>query len=273
MNVVGLPEYDYPAPWLLPQLPTDQDASQLPEIDFPMPYMVGRPFSLEGFYQERQTQSCPVSSISAPPGLEDLVEPEEAAAKFMAVEVARRREAEATSFFQSASTQWSPPCSQFDGSLNAPFHAETPGFLPPSPCQQLCQLPPYLASPNQAPMMPLLLDSLLSTQAPLHPNQSPYFNAQFSTSPQVPPSWAAQQAHTLPAPELGSPECPTIGSRGHFNGECKPCAFLYTKGCGNGASCSFCHLCDAGEKKRRGKEKRAAKYTAKKEIANTIMYL
>lgn len=270
MKVAGLPEYDYPAPWLLPQFPQEQSASKLPETGFPLPYMVGRPFSLEGFYEERQTQSCPVSTISAPPGLEDEVEPEEAAARFMALEVARRREAEASHYFQSASTQWSPPCSQLDGSLGAAFLSETPQFLPPSPCRQLCQLPPYLVTPKQAPVMPLLLDSLLSTQASLHSNQSPYFSAQFNAScgpPPVASPWAAQQTE----PEVGSPACPTVGSKGHFDGTCKPCAFLYTKGCGNGASCAFCHLCDAGEKKRRGQQKRAAKHTAKKEGVNILM--
>lgn len=56
-------------------------------------------------------------------------------------------------------------------------------------------------------------------------------------------------------PELGSPELPTVGSAGHHAGTCKPCAFYHTKGCGNGVNCSFCHLCPAGEKKRRQKEK------------------
>eukprot|EP00928_Gymnodinium_smaydae_P072365 TRINITY_DN55739_c0_g1_i1.p1 TRINITY_DN55739_c0_g1~~TRINITY_DN55739_c0_g1_i1.p1 ORF type:complete len:438 (-),score=46.18 TRINITY_DN55739_c0_g1_i1:380-1636(-) len=60
-----------------------------------------------------------------------------------------------------------------------------------------------------------------------------------------------------PAP--GSLEMPSIGSAGHAFRECKPCAFLYTKGCENGAMCKFCHLCDAGEKKKRQKEKKLAR--------------
>ncbi|OLQ14196.1 hypothetical protein AK812_SmicGene1688 [Symbiodinium microadriaticum] len=40
--------------------------------------------------------------------------------------------------------------------------------------------------------------------------------------------------------------------------ECRPCAFLYAKGCQNGAMCLFCHLCDKGEKKRRQKAKKAS---------------
>jgi hypothetical protein len=54
--------------------------------------------------------------------------------------------------------------------------------------------------------------------------------------------------------ELGSSSCPTQGSRGHSMRMCKPCAFV-VKGCQSGMDCKFCHLCEAGEKKRRKKEK------------------
>lgn len=52
-------------------------------------------------------------------------------------------------------------------------------------------------------------------------------------------------------------ELPSVGSAGHAFGTCKPCGFFYAKGCLNGATCSFCHLCDRGEKKRRQKQKKA----------------
>jgi len=48
---------------------------------------------------------------------------------------------------------------------------------------------------------------------------------------------------------------PTLGSAGHFSGQCKPCAFVNTKGCKSGYECKFCHLCAPGEKKRRKREK------------------
>eukprot|EP00403_Amphidinium_massartii_P027371 CAMPEP_0178400326 /NCGR_PEP_ID=MMETSP0689_2-20121128/15732_1 /TAXON_ID=160604 /ORGANISM="Amphidinium massartii, Strain CS-259" /LENGTH=252 /DNA_ID=CAMNT_0020021119 /DNA_START=103 /DNA_END=861 /DNA_ORIENTATION=+ len=48
---------------------------------------------------------------------------------------------------------------------------------------------------------------------------------------------------------------PTVGSMAHFEGNCKPCAFFHTKGCRQGPNCEFCHLCDAGERKKRRKEK------------------
>eukprot|EP00403_Amphidinium_massartii_P011941 CAMPEP_0178422858 /NCGR_PEP_ID=MMETSP0689_2-20121128/27392_1 /TAXON_ID=160604 /ORGANISM="Amphidinium massartii, Strain CS-259" /LENGTH=289 /DNA_ID=CAMNT_0020044439 /DNA_START=58 /DNA_END=927 /DNA_ORIENTATION=- len=48
---------------------------------------------------------------------------------------------------------------------------------------------------------------------------------------------------------------PSIGSVGHYSRQCTPCAFIHTKGCSNGKTCRFCHLCDKGEKKRRQKQK------------------
>lgn len=55
--------------------------------------------------------------------------------------------------------------------------------------------------------------------------------------------------------ELGTSDLPTMGSEGHRYGSCKPCAFVHTKGCGNGVQCQFCHLCSPGEKKRRQRER------------------
>jgi len=61
----------------------------------------------------------------------------------------------------------------------------------------------------------------------------------------------------------GSVGMPSIGSAGHHLRQCKPCAFVATAGCSNGAECTFCHLCDPGEKKRRQKEKRVVRSTAR----------
>lgn len=75
------------------------------------------------------------------------------------------------------------------------------------------------------------------------------------------PTSVVKLSELLPEPlapqqRLGSADVPTLGSLSHFAGECKPCAFLYTKGCSNGVECPFCHLCPPGEKKRRQKEKK-----------------
>jgi len=57
-------------------------------------------------------------------------------------------------------------------------------------------------------------------------------------------------AHTAPTEAY-------VGSRGHGRGLCKPCAFFPKQGCSLASSCSFCHLCAAGERKRRKKELKA----------------
>jgi len=61
-------------------------------------------------------------------------------------------------------------------------------------------------------------------------------------------------AEALPEPEIGSEEMPSVGSIEHYNGTCKPCAFM-ARGCTSGVDCPFCHLCDINEKKRRRKDK------------------
>jgi len=55
---------------------------------------------------------------------------------------------------------------------------------------------------------------------------------------------------------------PSLGSAYHFAGLCKPCVFFHSeKGCENGTDCLHCHICAAGEKKRRRKQvKQASKY-------------
>lgn len=68
-------------------------------------------------------------------------------------------------------------------------------------------------------------------------------------------------AEALPEPEVVSAEVPTRGSAGHLFGACKPCAFVHTKGCGNGFDCPFCHLCMPDEIRRRKKAKRVSKHT------------
>ncbi|CAE7577223.1 DJA6 [Symbiodinium sp. CCMP2456] len=78
----------------------------------------------------------------------------------------------------------------------------------------------------------------------------------------IPPTYAPpdhlkakQLAVTTPlqvsSPVLGSEVLPSLGSGAHATGECRPCAFFHKNRCVTGRTCLFCHLCDAGEKKRR----------------------
>eukprot|EP00440_Ansanella_granifera_P006255 gb/GFBE01006783.1/.p1 GENE.gb/GFBE01006783.1/~~gb/GFBE01006783.1/.p1 ORF type:complete len:540 (+),score=58.05 gb/GFBE01006783.1/:1-1620(+) len=69
-------------------------------------------------------------------------------------------------------------------------------------------------------------------------------------------------------PPLGSPELPSRGSALHRWNACKPCAFVFAEGCQNAVECQFCHLCDAGEKKRRKKERQTTKKEVRDEFKN-----
>merc|ERR1719454_644713 len=53
-------------------------------------------------------------------------------------------------------------------------------------------------------------------------------------------------------------ELPSIGSLGHSQGTCKPCAYFHKGGCGNGTDCPFCHLCAAGTIEQRRRTKKSA---------------
>lgn len=63
-------------------------------------------------------------------------------------------------------------------------------------------------------------------------------------------------ASALAEHEVSFQQLSTLGSSGHGYGVCKPCAFVHTKGCGNGVQCPFCHLCAPDERKRRKQEKK-----------------
>jgi hypothetical protein len=87
-------------------------------------------------------------------------------------------------------------------------------------------------------------------------------------------------SEALPMPDpCGTPyqieTIPSLGSAGHQIGTCQPCAFFHKQGCGNGAQCSFCHLCGPGEKKKRQKEKIAALRNARQRNAmnDQMVYL
>lgn len=275
-DTLGLPEYDYPTPWSI------QDAPPLPGVEYPMPFImkntfmgfdVCRPPSLEEFYEERVIKSCPASGIGLPPGLEDFLEPEEAAARLVAAEKVFHREVKIVETQREEQAAYHLP----DGLFDAPADHEFADWYqfsplhPPSSAPRGQQFDFQRQSSSFSPTLqaaqplPLLLDSLVSAlpaqdncfyqqQAPL---QAPFFDARHVASEVLEPP-AAWAPHPQPNQlELGSPECPTIGSEGHRFGTCRPCAFLFTKGCSNGVMCSFCHLCDAGEKKKRMREKRA----------------
>jgi len=82
-----------------------------------------------------------------------------------------------------------------------------------------------------------------------------------ATTPKLPPAGPASRRRRAsavhPPPPPGEP-VPSKGSARHYNGTCRPCAWLHRSdgsGCRNAESCLYCHLCPEGELKRRKKVK------------------
>jgi len=130
----------------------------------------------------------------------------------------------------------------------APFYSApqvVPGALGTGGSPQKSPMPP---PPPRSPSGPGFLkkDPCLGVPAlhrPVHEKQP--FNLQ-----------SKQQVEQLLSDGFdGDPSAISAGSAEHGSGNCKPCAFLHTKGCENGSNCTFCHLCEPGEKKRRRKDK------------------
>merc|ERR1712188_202540 len=62
-------------------------------------------------------------------------------------------------------------------------------------------------------------------------------------------------------------ELPSVGSVGHYAGQCSRCCFFPKGRCTNGAACNFCHLDHERVRGKRGGSKKAAKRAAEQENA------
>jgi len=336
-KMLGLPEYDYPTPWSIAEAPNSTGK------EFPAPLVVkntfinfdiGRPASLEEFFLERLTQSCPVSGVSMPPdsgnasavpdvlhkdtGSLDMTEGQSTPSSMNDFTPVRMLDGismnlETPRFFPpppekppafhmnysspvSPAPLHAPPVFDIDwqspaapAPLYAPAHAMT-AINQPSHTQLQAsmfncdwQSPVPLSRHDTAPHTGVLdllnaisatPEAVQDTQVLQHSQRQPrrfqkqtymqqgyydaIFNEQICTPGFCLPTHGAKEFTSPQEAQLvGSPECPTVGSQGHWSGFCKPCAFFHTKGCGNGINCVFCHLCEEGAKKKRAKEKRS----------------
>jgi len=236
-NEEGLPTYDYPAPFFV--------RNAFIEAGVP------RTLSLEEFLEERRVHSCPVESS---PGL---------------------------GYEDSAATlpRGPSPLTTTGGAVNSALAAAASASAAVAAATR-CLMRGRVSrdSPSPGVQQPIFN---LPTQIPSHPDgcirgftpspsspvvQQPTFNlwlsdevSRRSTIPSSPPLWPQPPILRLAdaiaehSPDLA--EMPTLGPASHILGNCRPCAFYYTKGCGNGTQCSFCHICPPGEKKRRQKDK------------------
>lgn len=235
-SLTGLPDFDYPAPLFVKNTFIDTD--------------IGRPFSIDGFYEERQLRSCPGSALFGP--LEDC------------------QEFESSGWTFPVSTPECTPLLPYCQPRGVPFSIP----LPP-PESLLSTPPPRAAGIPLLPAEPLLsappprVEPLSSI--PLPPAEPPVLPAElaFQEAPTAPPAVPAPASapaapvlllsDALEAAASGAPALPSAGSSDHRLGTCKPCAHAYsTKGCRNGADCTFCHLCPPGELKRQQRVKRMA---------------
>jgi len=169
-------------------------------------------------------------------------------------------------------------------SANAPA-ASPPGLGGSDPAAPWCPAPQNSASappplPCGPPRVLQLVEALADTTTPLptsHPPPPPRVAPVAPLPPLVAPAGlplmpsrgllvpdAEPAEPDVVSASLGDLKLPSVGSAGHATGRCKPCAFAYSKGCENGATCRFCHLCEPGEKKRRQKEKQASRKAAVK---------
>eukprot|EP00971_Amphidinium_carterae_P170067 3369687-Amphidinium_carterae.1 len=110
--------------------------------------------------------------------------------------------------------------------------------------------PAYGAFPGAPPMQPAV--HAVSLAVPAQPFHSSIEAARESVAEGVATQVLCLDQALSP---LGG-DLPSVGSAEHPLGTCKPCAFFHKNGCEKGPECSFCHLCDDEEVKKRKREKK-----------------
>mmetsp|Transcript_43219 Transcript_43219/g.87114 ORF Transcript_43219/g.87114 Transcript_43219/m.87114 type:complete len:389 (+) Transcript_43219:116-1282(+) len=216
-RLAGLPEFEYPSPLFVKNTFIDTN--------------IGRPFSIDGFYEERQVRSCPTSALYATAEEEGVGDASSAAGGLTA----------------------ELPELENGGSL---FAGSTPEGMPVLPQCQPLGFPMSIPLPPAEP--PVLPAGLAFLEAPTVPPAAPA--ALPACAPAAP---VLLLSDALEATALGYQALPSVGSADHRLGTCKPCAHTYSaQGCKNGVQCPFCHLCPPGELKRQQKAKRWAQRKA-----------
>lgn len=136
--------------------------------------------------------------------------------------------------------------------------------MPPSPMAWQTPSPTYASAVYRSfhPMVPYMADQFAHSLAPTLQEAAESFTALGE--------WSEMQEGTAGYLDDGRPqdaekiaEFPqqhnalvSVGSAHHELGKCKPCAFIHRPvGCTDGVACTFCHLCEPGERKRRQKQK------------------
>lgn len=241
-----------------------------PDLFVDTPFVVRNTFidvrcppALDGFFQNRQIHSCPVTR---PVSFDDLSDC--CVAGLLGPDMDDPME-----LLRNSSMAICNSCERFDTPEPAVSTDSTRPFVQFAHGNQWgCELPiatePHVVRSWPVPrsfvpappveQAPVLLNNVAQPPPPPAPKQS--------VAPVV------RLAELLAVPREAGPcslERPSVGSWSHGLGACRPCAFLHTtNGCDNGISCPFCHVCDAGEKKRRQREKRVHKREVNRSSTN-----
>jgi len=225
--------------------------------------------SMERFYKEREVSTCPSAHIGR---LRNLFQEVDADAKGNGDDLDTRLPSEAP---DTRSVSEASPCNAAiwgNGVMGAPVLSLAEALEPPfQACSQVGSLLGGRASVVMMPAHSIFPDE--SGRDPRGASASTCDGAGAAAAGAWFPRVAGFEPQVEPSPPdhpaLGSDEMPTVGSAGHAAGSCKPCAFFHTVGCSNGLACSFCHLCDADERKRRRKTKLEARRAEKLREAST----
>lgn len=199
--------------------------------------------SLDAFYREREVLTCPSSKVGRLNGL------------FREPELLLEEEPSRSPLRGQPAGHAASRVLRLAEALGAPVGNHLANVETQTPASYAFQLPEILPAP---------LGTLPSAL------EVPYQPHTIAAAPRGMPALTTGMADLAgipqppPGPAPGSAELPSIGSREHAAGECKPCAFFHTVGCQNALSCPFCHLCEAGERKRRRREKLDARKAERK---------
>lgn len=241
----GLPEYDYPTP-----MPFDVAPRVGPAAADTTPRTT-RLASFDGFFQA--IRSCPNSDSSMPlaiGSIRELSPEQDPTAENVALAGPPHRPAEGTT----------------------PVPATTPDAI------HLAQLVEALRAENE--MLRASLPGGAGGTTAARPAEVG-LAANFASAPPPAPTQRAPiflESSVVPPPPPLQADCyvglqaeveaalPSLGSAGHAAGCCKPCVHFHKKGCMNGTQCPFCHLCDAGEVKRRQARKGAQRQRVSQQL-------
>lgn len=257
----GLPVMDYPVPFNI-----QRGSDGMPEIDQSDSSVRNTFLTVPGagvgseydFFKARESRSCPVSGIGCPPGGSAV---NSALSSFVSTGVGQH-EPDPLEDLEAYIGNWRH---MNDSEADASSQLPDDGLQTtndPWGTPNLFRPPVLSTAPSWSPMV---LPPSVSFTSPLLPGYERPHPLPSMAMPYPPLdglhdlTWALQPPPRLFEPSLVSPDLPSVGSASHGFGECKPCAFIHTKGCEGGLQCPFCHLCEPGEKKRRQKTKKVYK--------------